>query len=98
MFSAFSLTYLVRQLISFYTLLVFIYVLMSWFPIGNDGLLYDVYRVLGSLCEPFIGIFRRILPMGASGGVGLDFSPLVAILVLQIVGNVIVGLLRTAGL
>jgi len=63
--------------INLYSALIFIYVLMSWFPMR--GTLYDAYRVLGSVVEPYLGLFRRLLPpLG-----GLDFSPWVAILVLQ---------------
>lgn len=71
--------------VQFYVVLIFIYVIMTWFPV--HGALYDVYHVLGSVVEPYVGIFRRFIPpMG-----GLDFSPWIAILVLQFV---IVPLLR----
>lgn len=68
----------------FYTLLIFIYVLMSWLPMSG-GLIYDTYRVLGTIVEPYLGLFRRIIPpMG-----GLDLSPIVAILLLNfVVGQV----------
>jgi len=63
----------------FYVILLVVYVLMSWFPM--NGAFYDVYRVIGSLCEPYIALFRRFIPpMG-----GLDFSPWAAILVVQFV-------------
>ena len=70
---------IILDVVRFYEVLIFIYVLMSWFPIR--GIFYDIYRMLGSLAEPYIGIFRRFIPpMG-----GLDFSPFVAILVLEFV-------------
>ncbi len=87
-----AIGYLLSRLISFYELLIFVYVLMSWFPIKEHGLLMDIYRVLGSICEPFIGLFRRMLPSAAVGGAGLDFSPLVAILVLSILQGVVARL------
>jgi uncharacterized protein YggT (Ycf19 family) len=63
----------------FYVILLIVYVIMSWVPMR--GALYDIYRVLGSVCEPYIGIFRRFIPpMG-----GLDFSPWAAILVVEFV-------------
>lgn len=97
MFGGMSVAYLVSRLISFYSGLVFVYVLMSWFPI-RDGILLDIYKVLASLCEPWIGLFRRILPTAAVGGAGLDFSPLIAILVLNILGQIVVRLLFSLGL
>ena len=74
-----SLLPVVFQVVRFYEVLIVVYVLMSWFPVR--GVFYDVFRVLGSLCEPYVGIFRRFIP--AVGG--LDFSPWVAILVLEFV-------------
>jgi YggT family protein len=65
------------SLVSFYSTLIIVYVLMSWFR--PSGIFYDIYRVLGQLCEPYIGIFRRIVPLVGS----LDLSPLVALLVLE---------------
>jgi YggT family protein len=68
---------IIYSVVRFYEMLIVIYVLMSWFPMR--GMLYDVYRVLGSVVEPYVGIFRRFIPpLG-----GLDFSPFVAILVLE---------------
>jgi YggT family protein len=62
----------------FYIILIIVYVLMSWLPM-NGAAIQDVYRVIGSLVEPYLGLFRRFIPpMG-----GMDFSPIVAILLLQ---------------
>lgn len=63
----------------FYGILIFVYVLMSWFPMR--GILFDIQRVLASLCEPYISVFRRFIPPVG----GLDLSPLVAYFVLQVV-------------
>ena len=63
----------------FYTILIFAYTIMSWFSMG--GALFDVYRVIGSLVEPYVGLFRGLIPpLG-----GLDFSPWAAILVIQFI-------------
>jgi YggT family protein len=45
-----------------------------------------VLTFLREVCEPYLRLFRRLIP---SFG-GLDFSPILAILVLQIVNNVVV--------
>ena len=72
----FSLQVVANAALNFYSLLIIVYVLMSWFPVS--GVLEDAYRVLASVVEPYLGLFRRIVPnMGA-----LDFSPFIAILVL----------------
>ena len=61
-----------------YSALIFAYVITSWIrvPYALNGL----QRFLYDVCEPYIRIFRRLLPpVGA-----LDFSPLVAIVVLYL--------------
>ncbi len=94
MFSAIAL---VNSLVKFYSLLILVYVLLSWFP--ASGVVHDVRRVLASVCEPYIGLFRRIVPGASLGGAGIDFSPLVAYLVLVfIIQPVLIRILAAAGL
>jgi YggT family protein len=59
---------------------------LSWFP-SNGGALSVVRDWTGRVTEPLLGPIRRALPsMG-----GLDLSPVVLILVLQVVRNLILG-------
>jgi YggT family protein len=54
--------------------------ILSWFP-PTDGVVGDANRFLWRMTEPVLGRVRRALPpLG-----GLDLSPLIVILVLQIV-------------
>jgi YggT family protein len=78
-------------LIDVYTLLIFLYIVTQLlFSVGlRPAYSRWIDAVLGFLrdvCEPFLRIFRRIIP--AFGGI--DFSPILAILTLQIVLNGIV--------
>jgi YggT family protein len=45
-----------------------------------------VLGFLRDVCEPFLRIFRRVLP---SFG-GIDFSPIVAIIVLELVNSIVI--------
>ena len=76
--------------ISVYILLIFAYILTSWIRLPYSLWLNRIQRFLYDVCEPYLRIFRRILP--ALGP--LDLSPMVAIFVLLIVQNVLVSLLR----
>ena len=58
-----------------YMIMVFIYILISWFP-NAQGTAID--RFLGRWVDRFLSIFRRIIP--AIGG--LDLSPILAFFVL----------------
>jgi YggT family protein len=72
-------------LVNLYALAIFVYVIMSWFR--STGVIFQIYRALASVCEPYIGLFRRFLPVTA----GLDFSPIVAYFVLQFLIRPLVG-------
>jgi len=69
-----------------YILLILAYVLTSWIKMPYS--LHRVQRFLDDVCEPYIRIFRRVLP--AFGP--LDLSPIVAVISLVIVQRVLVGL------
>jgi uncharacterized protein YggT (Ycf19 family) len=78
-----------------YTLLIIAYILSSMYFAFGGRVPYSRWSgaVLGFLrdvCEPYLGFFRRFIP--ALGP--LDLSPIVAIFVLNIVSNIIVGLIR----
>ena len=65
----------------FYGWLIIAYVLMSWFP--ASGAIAEIRQVLGTVVEPYLSIFRRFVPpIGA-----VDISPIIAILVLQLLTN-----------
>jgi len=72
-----------------YILLVFAYILSSWFQLPYRPWLYRIRQFLSDVCEPYLRVFRRILPpLGP-----LDLSPIVAVFVLVIADQVIVSLL-----
>jgi uncharacterized protein YggT (Ycf19 family) len=75
-------------LVELYMMTIFVYVLLSWLP---DMRYRDWFRTLGSICEPFLSIFRRIIP--PMGGM-IDLSPMAAIFALILLGMI----LRGAGL
>lgn len=58
--------------------------ILSWFPQRYGTALYKLNGLLVAATEPFVGIFRRYLPMARLGAVGIDLSPLVALFVLFI--------------
>ena len=71
---------LLRQLVYYYTIAILLRIILSWFPIG-PGPMAKVYEFLVRITEPLLGPIRRIMPRAG----GLDFSPMIAILFLQVV-------------
>jgi YggT family protein len=78
-----------------YTLAIVAYILTSLAFAAGLRLPYSrwsdaILTFLRDVCEPYLRIFRRILP---SFG-GLDFSPIIAIILLQVAGSLISGAIR----
>lgn len=74
---------LLVSLIDAYSLVIFVYVLMSWLP-NSSGVIGDVYRVLGKICDPYLNLFKKFIP--PIGGM-IDITPIFALLLLQIVAR-----------
>jgi YggT family protein len=79
-------------LIYVYTLLIILYIVIQLlFSVGvrppYSRTVDVVIGFLRDICEPFLRIFRRVLP---SFG-GLDFSPILAIITLEIVNAIVVN-------
>jgi YggT family protein len=72
-----------------YTLLILAYIITSWIRLPYSPWLNRVQRFLYDVCEPYLRIFRRILPTFGP----LDLSPVVAVAVLVILGRVVNTLL-----
>ncbi len=80
------------QILQIYMWVIIARALLSWFPVRYGTPLHSVNQVLVSLTEPYVGLFRRYLPMARLGGMGLDLSPLVALFVLIFVIRIIARL------
>lgn len=83
------LGYLIVQLANVYSMIIFVYVLMSWLP-TNRGLLADINNALARICDPYLNLFKKLLP--PIGGM-LDVTPIIALLVLQFGASLIARLL-----
>ncbi|CAM8632169.1 COG0762 Predicted integral membrane protein [Acidimicrobiia bacterium] len=59
-------------------------IVLSWFPPSGPGPLESIRQVLFRITEPVLGPIRRLLPPVRMGGMGLDLSPMIVFLVLQI--------------
>ena len=58
-----------------YILLLFAYIITSWIRLPYSTWLNRIQRFLYDVCEPYLRIFRRILPPFGP----LDLSPIIAI-------------------
>lgn len=83
-----SLKYLIVSLSDAYSMIIFVYVMLSWFPTDRD-ILADINNVLARICDPYLNLFKRLIP--PIGGM-VDVTPIVALLVLQFGVRLLVNL------
>ena len=76
--------YILCTLVNVYIFVIFGRIILSWFP-RSTGILGTVGDIFYGLTEPVLGPVRRMMPMIAMGGMGLDLSPIIVLLLLQIV-------------
>jgi YggT family protein len=73
-----------------YTLIIFAYILTSWVRLPYSPWLNRIQRFLHDVSEPYLRLFRRILPsMGP-----LDLSPWIAVIVLWLLAEVLINVLE----
>jgi YggT family protein len=85
----------VGTLITVYVILIFIRIVMTWIPrIPYNPVLNAVLTFVRDVTDPYLNLFRRILPPLRMGPAALDLSPIVAVFVLFIVGGIVTGLIR----
>ena len=83
--TASSINRFIDDFIWVYVLLIFAYVLTSWVRLPYSPWLRRIQDFLRDVCEPYLRIFRRVLPpLGP-----LDLSPVVGIFFLFVLMRVI---------
>ena len=84
-----SIQNFVHVFILVYVLVLFAYILLSWVKLPYSTWLNRIQRFLYDVSEPYLRLFRRILPsMGP-----LDLSPWVATIVLWLLAGVLMRIL-----
>ncbi len=72
-----------------YLLLILIHIILSWFrQLPYHPWLSKFRSFLYDVVDPYLRIFRRFVPMARLGGLGLDLSPILGIIVLIILRSV----------
>jgi YggT family protein len=72
------------------TLAIFVRVILSWIP--NARLPFGLGEFVFNVSEPILAPIRRAMPFFG----GIDFSPFIALLVIQLVSSVILRVLPPA--
>jgi len=83
------------RLVQAYIVVIFVRVILSWFPISPGSAMASIYSIVYSLTEPVLGPIRRLMPGIGVGGMGLDLSPIIVILLVQLI---VIPVLQSSGL
>jgi YggT family protein len=85
----------VDTLVVVYLVLIFIRILTSWIPrMPYNRYLAAFLQFVSDVTDPYLNLFRRFLPMVRMGPGALDLSPIVATIVLIVVGALVSSLIR----
>ena len=85
----------VVTLVYVYVILIFIRVLVSYLPrVPYSRPLDILLTFVRDVVDPYLNLFRRILPMARLGPAAIDLSPMIGTVVLLLVGNLIANLIR----
>lgn len=82
---------IILLLLRIYTYLIVVRAILSWFSSPSNDLLRSLAGAVYALTEPYLGLFRRIMPSVGAGGMGFDLSPVVGLIVLFVIENVLSG-------
>jgi len=84
-----SVTTFVNVFIGLYWLVIFVYILTSWLRLPYSPTLNRIQRFLYDVCDPYLRLFRRILP----GTGAIDFSPILAFIALGVIDRFLIWVL-----
>jgi uncharacterized protein YggT (Ycf19 family) len=84
-----SIRNFVSVFIFVYVLVILIYIITSWVRLPYSPTLNRIQRFLFDVCDPYLRLFRRIIPpLGP-----LDLSPMLAVIVLLVAQQLVDSIL-----
>lgn len=84
----------VDTLFTVYVALIIVRIVLSWLPrMPYHPVLRAVVGFVGDVTDPYLNLFRRIIPPVRLGPAALDLSPIIGIFLLVIVQGIVVNLI-----
>ena len=81
-----------------YIALIFVRVLVSWLPRVPYSRPLDIFLTfVRDVVDPYLNLFRRVLPLARLGPAAIDLSPMLGTLALIIVGRIVANLIAGNG-
>jgi YggT family protein len=80
---------IVVDVVQLYIVVLFVRIILTWFPTDPWSGMGRFERVLGRFTDPVLAPVRRVVPPLRVGGGAIDLSPLVVLVGLEIVVSVL---------
>lgn len=80
--------YAVYLFCDFIVTLIVVEAIMSWFVMSMPPSIRRIYGFIQMLTEPFLRPFRMLLSK-VTYSIGIDISPILAIMVIQFIGRIV---------
>lgn len=81
---------LISQIIHYYSIILMIYALLSWFPGARDS---KFGQIINKLARPYLDIFDRLIPPIG----GISFNVIIAIFTLDLIRKGLFTILNLLG-
>jgi YggT family protein len=78
----------VNVFVGVYVLAILAYIITSWVQLPYS--LRPVQRFLYDVCDPYLRVWRRLLPFSAGP---IDFSPMIAVVALIVLEQIVIAIL-----
>jgi YggT family protein len=82
---------IIAYIVEAYVFVLIARALLSWIPARPGSALYRIVRALDTITEPVLRPIRRVVPPIRAGGMGIDLSIIIVIVVAELV---VIPLLR----
>lgn len=80
---------IVNNIFYFFYLLIILRIFLTWIP--NINWYQQPMKSIREVTDLYLDVFRKFIPPIG----GLDFSPIIALIVLQIIQSIIIGIVRS---
>ena len=91
------LAYLVRNLINIFYYILLARIILSFFPINND-FISQIRKIAFKITEPVLAPFRNLIPPVQAGAGYIDLSPIIALIIIRLVGDFVIKILISIGI
>lgn len=87
-----NVLHIIAYIVEAYVVVLIVRALLSWLPARPGTVLARVVHALDTVIEPVLRPIRRVLPPIRAGGMGIDLSFIVVIVVAELI---VIPLLRS---